>query len=135
MGRLVDTSIFIESERGRLDLEPHFAAHGRAGLFISAITVSELLHGVHLARPDYRASRSAAIGAWISRFGVLKINVSIARRHSRIYAELRTAGMLIGPHDLWLAATCVTYRLTMVTANVREFEKVPNLRIENWSDA
>ncbi len=42
-------------------------------------------------------------------------------------------GTLIGPHDLWLAATCIAHGLTMVTANVREFTWVPGLVVENWA--
>lgn len=133
MGRLIDTSVFIESERGRLELESHISTHENDGLFLSVITVSELLHGVNLARPEYHASRAAAVEGWITRFSILKINVAIARRHSRIYSNLRAAGNLIGPHDMWLAATCLTYGLTMVTGNLREFRRVEGLRVEAWT--
>jgi tRNA(fMet)-specific endonuclease VapC len=37
---------------------------------------------------------------------------------------------MIGPHDLWLAATCIAHGLTMVTANAREFDRVPGLAVE-----
>jgi tRNA(fMet)-specific endonuclease VapC len=40
---------------------------------------------------------------------------------------------MVGPHDLWLAATCVAHGLTMVTANAREFERVAGLDVEVWS--
>lgn len=43
-------------------------------------------------------------------------------------------GQLIGAHDLWLAATCLSRGLTMVTANTREFDRVPGLLVETWSD-
>jgi tRNA(fMet)-specific endonuclease VapC len=41
---------------------------------------------------------------------------------------------MFGAHDLWLAATCVAHDLTMITANLREFERVPGLRVESWLD-
>jgi tRNA(fMet)-specific endonuclease VapC len=44
-----------------------------------------------------------------------------------------TEGRLIGPHDLWLAAMCLAHGLTMVTANVREFTRVPGLVVESWA--
>ena len=54
----------------------------------------------------------------------------------QIYAEIRTflekAGTPIGPNDLLIAAHALTLDLTLVTANVREFERVPNLKVENW---
>jgi tRNA(fMet)-specific endonuclease VapC len=42
-------------------------------------------------------------------------------------------GRLIGPHDLWLAATCLAHGLTMVTVNIREFAWVPGLAVESWA--
>lgn len=42
-------------------------------------------------------------------------------------------GRIIGPHDLWLAATCLAHGLTMVTANIREFARVPGLDVESWA--
>jgi hypothetical protein len=48
-------------------------------------------------------------------------------------AELGQAGMIIGPHDLWLAAACVARGLAMVIAAAREFERVLGLMVEVWS--
>ncbi len=56
MAVLIDASILIEAERGRLDLEPHVTRHGEEEAFLSVVTASELLHGVHRAtQPDVRA--------------------------------------------------------------------------------
>jgi tRNA(fMet)-specific endonuclease VapC len=51
-----------------------------------------------------------------------------------VWAVLGAAGTLIGPHDLWLAATCIAHGLTMVTADTRELARVPGLDIELWDD-
>jgi tRNA(fMet)-specific endonuclease VapC len=60
---LIDSSILIEAERGRLDLEPHVARHGDEEAFLSVVTASELLHGVHRASlPDVRARARPAVG-------------------------------------------------------------------------
>jgi len=132
---LIDASILIEAERGRLELEPHVARHADEQSFLSVITASELLHGVHRAtRPDVRARRSAFVEGILQRFPLLSVDLACARAHAQIWAELRQAGTIIGPHDLWLAATCVAHGLTMVTANIREFERVPGLAVEAWSE-
>jgi tRNA(fMet)-specific endonuclease VapC len=52
------------------------------------------------------------------------VDLATARTHAQVWAELAAAGMTIGPHDLWLAATCIAHGLTIVTANVREFARV-----------
>ncbi|MDO9107931.1 MAG: type II toxin-antitoxin system VapC family toxin [Coriobacteriia bacterium] len=136
MAVLIDASILIEAERGRLDLEPHVARRADEESFLSVITASELLHGVHRAtRPDQRARRSAFVEGILERFPLLEIDLPTARAHAQVWAELSATGTLIGPHDLWLAAACISHGLTMVTANTREFERVPGLQVETWSDA
>ena len=135
MAVLIDASILIEAERGRLDLEPHVKRHGDEEAFISVVTASELLHGVHRAtQPDVRARRSAFVEGILERFPLLSVDLACARAHAQLWADLRQAGALVGPHDLWLAATCVAHGLTMVTANVREFARVPGLELEVWVD-
>ena len=134
MAVLIDASILIEAERGRLDLEPHVTRHGEEEAFLSVVTASELLHGVHRAtQPDVRARRSAFVEGILERFPLLSVDLACARAHAQLWAELRQTGALIGPHDLWLAATCVAHGLTIVTANVREFARVRGLRIEDWA--
>ena len=135
MAVLIDASILIEAERGRLDLEPHVKRHGDEESFVSVVTASELLHGVHRAtQPDVRARRSAFVEGILERFPLLSVDLACARAHAQLWADLRQAGALIGSHDLWLAATCVAHGLTMVTANVREFARVPGLELEVWAD-
>jgi len=135
MGVLIDASILIDAERGRLDLEPHVARHGDEEAFLSVVTASELLHGVHRATlPDVRARRSAFVEGILERFPLLSVDLACARAYARLWAELRQAGALVGPHDLWLAATCVAHGLTMVTGNIREFARVPGLDLEVWAD-
>lgn len=133
MAVLIDTSILIEYERGRLDLERHLAGRQREAFFLSVVTASELLQGVHRAvRSDVQAKRSAFVEALLERFPLLPINLATARLHSRLWADLASSGNLIGPNDLWLAAACLAHGLTIVTANVREFVRVPGLEVEVW---
>jgi tRNA(fMet)-specific endonuclease VapC len=135
MAVLIDASILIEAERGRLDLEPHVERHRDEESFVSVITASELLHGVHRATSaNIRAKRSAFVEGVLERFPLLSVDLACARAHAQVWAELRKAGLMIGPHDLWLAATCLAHELTMVTANLREFERVPGLVAELWSE-
>jgi predicted nucleic acid-binding protein len=133
MAVLIDASILIEAERGRLHLEPHVQRHGEEEAFLSVVTASELLHGVHQAtQADVRGRRSAFVEGVLERFPLLAVDLACARAHAQLWAELRRAGTLISPHDLWLAASCVAHGLTMVTGNVREFARVPGLELEVW---
>ena len=133
MGRLIDTNILIEAERGRLDIETHVSGHETETFYISAITVSELLHGVHRANDMIvKGRRAASSERFINMFTVIPIDTAVARIHAALWATLEVGGQIIGIHDLWLAATCLTHDLGIVTSNVREFERVPGLVIETW---
>jgi tRNA(fMet)-specific endonuclease VapC len=102
----------------------------------SDITAGELLHGVPRATHlDVRAKRSAFVEGILERFPLFPVDLACARAHAQIWAKLRQTGTIIGPHDLWLAATCVAHGFTMVTADVRELERVPGLTVELWSEA
>ena len=102
---------------------------------MSVVTASELLHGVHrTGDSNIRARRSAFVEAVLERFPLLPVDPPTARAHARLWADLMAQGRLIGPYDLWLAATCLAHGLTMVTGNVREFARVPGLDVEAWND-
>lgn len=131
MGVLIDTSVLIENERGRLPFAQRLSGREDEELFISVITASELLHGVHRAtEAGVRGRRSAWVEGILQRFPTLPIDLDTARAHSHIWADLASRGKMIGPHDLWLAATCIAHKLTMITANQREFDRVPGLDVE-----
>jgi tRNA(fMet)-specific endonuclease VapC len=133
MGILIDASVLIEHERGRIDVEAHLTGREDEEFFLSVVTASELLHGVHRAQAAaVRTRRSAWVEAVLERFPLLTVDLATARVHAQLWAELATQGRPIGPHDLWLAAQCVAHGLVMVTANLREFERVPGLAIESW---
>jgi tRNA(fMet)-specific endonuclease VapC len=133
MGVLIDASILIEHERGRIDVPTRVQSRQSDEFFLSVITASELLHGVHRARDAaVRARRAAFVEAILQTFPVTDIDVGVARTHARLWSDLASAGTPVGAHDLWLAATCVARGWTLVTANVREFARVPGLSVESW---
>lgn len=136
MGILIDSSILMAHERGRLGIAAHLEGREDEEFFVSVVTASELLHGVHRAQDaGVRARRSAFVEALLERFPLLGVELSTARTHARLWADLAAAGTPIGPNDLWLAATAVTHGLALVTVNLREFSRVPGLNVEAWPAA
>lgn len=134
MAVLIDTSILIAYERGHLDVAARVRRRESEEAFLSVISASELLHGAHRASdPGIRTRRLAFVEAVLSRFSVLDIDLEVARTHAILWSTLAQQGQMIGIHDSWIAATCIARDLTLVTANVREFDRVPGLRVENWS--
>ena len=134
MGVLIDSSVLIEAERGRLDLRAHVGRRAGDEVLVSVVSVSELLLGAYRARDAAERNRRLGIAeALLSRFKSVVIDVPVARLHAQLKADLQSRGTPIGPHDLWLAATCLAHGLTMVTTNLREFGRVPGLVVESWS--
>jgi len=134
VGLLIDASVLIEHERGRLDLAARVAGRAEAEVFLSVVTASELLHGVHRAKDrNLRARRAAFVEAVLDEFPLLGVDLLTARTHAQLWAELAERGEMVGAHDLWLAATCVGRGLTLATGNVRELKRVPGLVVEDWS--
>lgn len=131
MGVLIDSDVLIDWERGLASA----AAVRRGGeeAFISVVSASELLHGVHRA-PDARTRqrRQAFVEGLLSALPVLDIDLSVARRHAQLWSELQRKGHMIGLHDAWLAATCLAHGLRLITRNARELQQVPGLHLDVW---
>jgi predicted nucleic acid-binding protein len=131
---LIDTSTLINAERGRLDLDEKLQIHPSASYFISVITASELFHGAERANdPARKFRRSQFIEGLLDRLPVLDVNLEIARVHAQLWAHLAARGQVIGAHDLWIAATATSRRMTVVTSNLRDYERVPGLEVEFWA--
>ncbi|MBB4664585.1 PIN domain-containing protein [Conexibacter arvalis] len=127
MAVLIDTSALIDIERGRSDLD---AAAGDEDRAISAITASELLHGVHRATDErVRARRQAFVEHILAALDPIPIDGRVARAHAAAWAQLDAAGARIGAHDLWIAATAIAHGHALATANVRDFARVPGLAV------
>jgi len=130
MGLVIDTNIFIDAENGRLDLTclDEYADYGSA--YIAAVTVSELLAGVHLAKSKgARIQRSAFVEGIISSITVLDFNESVARCYSELYAHFLKprAKTSTNVHDLQISATCIAHGFAILTSNLADFKKVPGL--------
>ena len=133
MGLVIDTNVFINAENGRFDLGSltQYVHYGEA--FIAAITVSELLTGVHLAKAmAVRVRRSAFVEGVLGSVPVLDFTEEIARTYAELYAyflKKRTKPSST-VHDLQIAATAISYGYAVLTSNIDDFEKVPGLLVE-----
>ena len=128
MGKLVDTSVLIAADRGRLDLGELFERFVDEPLAVSAITCSELLHGVHRAvNEERRTRREAFVEALLARIPVAPFDVIAARIHARVWAQTLAAGVQIGSHDLIIAATAMALGFEVITLDARSFPRIPGL--------
>jgi len=113
---------------------PHGPAAGRMGeesgeIITSIIVLAELRFG--LAKSP-SARRSKLVDRLLESLPVVDWAPPAETRYGEIRAELERRGMPIGGNDLFIAAHALALDATLVTANEREFGRVPGLRIENW---
>jgi predicted nucleic acid-binding protein len=133
MGTLIDSSVLIAWERDRLDLKNHLAQYPDEDFAISAITASELLHGVHRATtPARRSQREAFVEGLLSRLPILSFDLVTARIHARLSAELALKGTAVGPHDLIIAATALAKGYVVATRAERSFSKIHGVSLLRW---
>jgi len=133
VGALIDSSILIAAERGTLDLAQILSDSADTELAISAVTASELLHGIYrAAKKTQRTSREAFVERLLEVWPALPFDLTAARIHARIWAELAAKGTSIGAHDLMIAATALANGLGLVTRDKRSFPKIPGLRVVQW---
>ena len=127
---LLDTNIVIYVIKRRpLQALDTFNQHaGR--MAISAITLAELMHGVE--KSSNPPANLAVVEDFCSRLDVLPYGAKAAQHYGSIRAALELRGQPIGVNDLHIAAHARSEGLTLVTNNLREFERVPALQMENW---
>jgi tRNA(fMet)-specific endonuclease VapC len=99
---------------------------------ISVITKCELLYGVE--KSPERLKHQTNLDRYLAHITVLDFSGDAALHYAQIRAGLRQGGNMIGANDLFLAAHARALGMTIVTNKPREFNRVPNLKVENWSE-
>lgn len=128
MAALIDSSVFIAGERAQIDLPELLASLGGEPIALSAVTASELLHGLHRSRTiAQRERRNAYVEAILARMLVLAFDLAVARVHSALSAELERTGRQVGAHDLMIAATAMAHDYRVATRDLRSFPKIQGL--------
>jgi tRNA(fMet)-specific endonuclease VapC len=98
---------------------------------VSVITKSELLFGVEIS--SRRSQAQTALDEFLRHVEVLDFPDEAALHYAQIRGHLKQGGTMIGANDLFIAAHARSLGLAVVTNNTREFSRVPDLTIENWS--
>ena len=100
------------------------------GVCISTITYTELLYGVYRsANPQKNLMSLNALLSWIT---ILAFDAPAAASAGEIMAFLAGRGTPIGDRDTLIAGHALSMGITLITHNVREFERIPGLTIEDW---
>jgi tRNA(fMet)-specific endonuclease VapC len=98
---------------------------------ISSVTWGELIYGVERSSQPKR--NLADIESMAARLEILAFDEKAANHFGQIRSELYRIGQPIGPYDMMIAGHARSSGLILVTNNVKEFDRVPGLMIENWA--
>jgi predicted nucleic acid-binding protein len=129
MGIILDADVVIRGERGDLDLPAWLATHPEDDFEIASITVAELWHGVERATSPHRLRRAQYLRAVLDALPIIPYTEQIAYQHAQLWANLESAGTMIGAYDLIVAATALDRGSALATYNRRHFSRVDGLKI------
>jgi len=130
---LLDTNIciYVINKKPSAVLE-RFRQEAPGGIALSSISAAELAYGVSKSGSD---RNKEALALFLAPLTLLPFDESVIWHYGLIRTRLEKQGTPIGPMDTMIAAHALSEGLTLVTNNVREFERVPDLRLENWAMA
>lgn len=130
MKYILDTNTIIAVMKNNAAVWDHLRSHRRTDCALSSVVTHELYFGA------YKSERIAENLDRLSRlrFPVIDLNQDDAREAGRIRAHLGKAGTPIGPYDILIAGQALSRSLIVVTRNVDEFMRVPDLTVENWQE-
>lgn len=107
----------------------HFAGLKTHDLFLSAVVVAELRYGAAKLGSDRFAGY---LEQWLGLFDLRPWPITASLFYASLRCDLEHQGTPIGGMDLMIAAHALAENAVLVTNNLREFARVPNLRLENW---
>ena len=99
-------------------------------LYLSVMTVAELQYGVD--KSNAKSKNQAILDDFISRLQVLQWEETAVQYYSKLRNYLEAKGTPIGNMDMLIAAHCQSQNYILVTNNIREFEIIPDLKVQNW---
>ena len=130
---LLDTNIVSYWMRRDRSVIEKVRNHRPCDLFISTITLAEILFGIEKS-PVRKCERRIRLNSIRKQMELLQFDESAAIKYAGIRAYMETNGIPISERDLQIASIALANELDVITHNVKEFGRVPNLRVIDWAD-
>ena len=129
---LLDTNICIYTIKSRPRRVRDAFIRFQDQLCVSTVTAMELIYGAEKSLVPEK--NLGVIEVFLARLAVLDYDLPAAEHTGQLRAELQKRGKPIGPYDQMIAGHARSLGLILVTNNLREFKRVPGIRVENWVD-
>ena len=128
---LLDTNICIFASKHNLSILRHLKEKSPDDLRISSITLAEISYGIE--KSLHREQNEVYWNRFFEPFQILDFDPSAAKEYGPIRTKLERAGQMIGERDCQIASIAKAHNLVVVTNNLKEFTRIPGLRVEDWS--
>ncbi len=131
MNYLLDTCVVSDFFKKIPSVIAHFKQHSPKQLYLSTISVMEVEYGLFLNKERELKIRPL----WevlLENIQIVPLSELSARAAATLRAQLKIAGAPIGPYDILLAGTALAHNFTLVTSNMHEFKRIPEIIAEDW---
>lgn len=129
MNYLLDTSICVFYLRGKYDIDKKIRAIGSENCYISEITVAELKYGVECS--SSKSQNQQMLNRFLENVKIISFSSGIDI-FGKEKARLRKCGTPVEDFDLFIGCTAISQSMTLITDNVKHFERIEGITIENW---
>lgn len=128
---MLDTNICIYIIKNKPEsVRVKFKEYDVGDLVLSSVTVSELYYGAYKSR--HVEKNLLALEHFLRPFDILEYGLQASMEYGKIRSDLEKGGQVIGGLDMMIAAHALSQDMILVTNNIKEFERVENLELENW---
>jgi len=129
---LLDTNIVSYWMRGDEKLINKIKSHKPSELSICTVTLAEIYYGIEKS-PVKKKERRTKIERICSQLEIYPFDELAARKYSIIRSQLEKDGVVISERDLQIASIAMANKLIMVTHNIKEFNRIVKLVVEDWA--
>lgn len=126
---LLDTNICIALLRGNRDIAKKIIDLGEGACHLSVITLYELMFGAYYSKREKQ--EVPKVKQFVERFPIVPL-VDAVEEYAIVKTRLRSSGILIDEFDLMIAASALAGSYTLVTDNIKHFQRITDLKLENW---
>lgn len=127
---LLDTNVCIAAMKGNPLVQFQLKHHSPSDCGVSTVSLYELHSGIVRCRQP--GLEQAKVDRLIQPMSLISFDQEAAKRTADIRWHLEQRGEVIGPYDLMLTGQALALGLILVTHNTREFQRVPDLMLEDW---
>ena len=131
MKYMLETNICIYAIKNNSQVLAKLSQNIDEGICISSIVKAEIEYGIYKSA-NYEKNR-IAFETFLRNISIVSFDESAAKEYGKIRVDLERQGTPIGGNDLFIAAHCRALNYILITHNLKEFERVENLKLEDWT--